>query len=172
MVDFTEEQLAEIEKAKQEAVAKALAEKEVELKKQHDSEMAQMRIKAKSDQEIAVKKAKDEATLSAEELARKELEEKTQEQANEIAELRAYKKQGELTKKLVDNNLPTFFVNDSRLLNSTNENVDDVIKTIKEEYKKSLPNNGATITTNVIGSGSDNKEDNELNRFRNLGLSK
>ena len=49
VMDLTEEQKAELEKAKQEAITKAIAERELELKKKHDEEMAQLRIKAKAE---------------------------------------------------------------------------------------------------------------------------
>lgn len=143
---FTQEELDEAIKAK-------LEEKEAELKKQHDSDMASVRIKAKQEQENLIKKAKEEATLSAEEIAKKNFEEETKAREQELATLRSYKKQVDLTKKLTEAGIPSFFVNDTRLLNAEEDKVPEVIKTIKAELTSVLPK-GATITTNVVGSGN------------------
>lgn len=166
---ITEEDLA---KKIAEEVAKAVAEKESELKKSHDSEMAQFRINAKAEKEVAVKKAKEEANLSAEELAKKQVEEQTKLKDQELAELRAYKKRGELTQKLANASVPTMFVNDSRLLSAEDGDIDAVIETIKKEYQSTLPKGGAVVDTNVKGnatSGTD-PEKAELERVRKLGL--
>ena len=70
----------------------------------------------------------------------------------ELATLRSYKKQVDLTKKLTEAGIPSFFVNDTRLLNAEEDKVPEVIKTIKAELTSVLPK-GATFTTNVVGSG-------------------
>lgn len=61
-----------------EAVSKAVADKESEMTAKHNSDMANLRTKAKADQEKAVKDAVDNANLTAEEKAKKESADKLQ----------------------------------------------------------------------------------------------
>ena len=168
-ITLTEE---ELQKKIDEAVNKAKADQEAELKKKHDSEMAQARIQAKEDKEKAVKKAQEDASLSAEEKAKKEVEEQRKAEREELEQLRLEKKINDRANKLKDKGLPDFFKNDSRLLNAEDDKVDDVITTIEKEYKGSLPK-GATIDTNVRGANSGkSQEQAELERVRGLGLKK
>lgn len=68
--------------------------------------------------------------------------------------------------------MPDFFKNDSRLLNAEDDKVDEVIKTIKEEYTKVLPK-GAVVSTNVVGGKpTKSQEQLELERMRKLGTGK
>lgn len=171
-ITLTEE---ELQNKITEAVNKAVAETTTKLEKSHNEAMAQQRIKAKDDLDKAVKKAVDEANLTAEQKAQKELEEQRKADQEELATLRLEKKINDRARKLADNNLPDFFKNDSRLLNAEDDKVDEVIKTIKEEYTKVLPS-GATVSTNVnvsTESGKQkSKEQLELERMRKLGLGK
>ena len=167
---------AELQAKVEEAVAKAVAEKTTELEKKHNEAMAQQRIRAKDDQEKAVNKAVAEANLTAEQKAQKEIEEQRKADQQELETLRLEKKINDRARKLAENNLPDFFKNDSRLLNAEDDKVDDVIKTIKEEYTKVLPS-GATVSTNVnvsteSGKQQKTKEQLELERVRKLGLGK
>jgi len=166
----------ELQKKIDEAVKKATEETSAKLEKAHNESMAQQRIKAKEEQEKAVAKAVAEANLSAEEKAKKEIEEQRKAEQEELAQLRLEKKVNDRAKKLAEAELPDFFKNDSRLLNAEDEQVDEVIKTIKEEYSKVLPK-GATISTNVVtgtqtGQTQKSKEQQELERARKLGLGK
>ena len=171
-ITLTEE---ELEQKITEAVSKAVAEKTTELEKAHNSAMAQQRVKADEEKKKAVEKAVAEASLSAEQKAQKEVEEQRKAEQEELAQLRLEKKVNDRAKKLADAELPDFLKNDSRLLNAEDEQVDSVIKTIKEEWSKSIPQ-GATISTNVMTTtpqGSQkSKEQLELERARSLGLTK
>ena len=168
-IELTEE---ELQQKIDDAVNKAKAEQETELKKKHDSEMAQLRIKEKEDREKAIKKAQEDASLSAEEKAKKEVEEQRKAEKEELEQLRFEKKVNDRANKLKEKGLPDFFKNDSRLLNAEDDKVDDVIKTIEKEYKGSLPQ-GATINTNVVGTNTGkSQQDAELERVRKLGLKK
>ena len=165
---FTEEEL----KAKiEEEVKKAVAEKETELKKKHDSEMATLRIQAKEEKEKAIKKAQEDANLSAEEKAAQKIEEERKAERAELEQLRLEKKINDRANKLKEKGLPDFFKNDSRLLNADESGVDEVISTIEKEYKGSLPK-GAVIDTNVKGQSGSGKsqEQTELERVRKLGV--
>lgn len=168
-MELTEEQRAELEKEKQNAVAKAIAEKELELKKKHDSEMADQRIKAKAEKEDAIKKAEENAKLSADEKAKKEFEEQRKKEQEELEQLRFEKKLNERKEKLVKAGVPEVFKNDSRLVNAKDEDVESVIKTIASDWKGLLPS-GATITTNVVGGNTPPSD--EFSQFRNLGIKK
>jgi len=170
-ITLTEEELqAKID----EAVKKSTEEVTTKLKKEHDSEMAQQRKKYAEEKDKAVQKAVEEANLTTEQKVQKEIEEQRKAEQEELAQLRLEKKVNDRAKKLQENELPDFFKNDSRLLNAEEDKVDEVIKTIKEEYTKVLPK-GATVSTNIIGgtpSETKSKEQQELERARKLGLGK
>lgn len=163
-MDFTEEQQAEIKKQIDEAVSKAVEETTTKLTKEHNDTVARIRKNEKEERETAIQKAKDDAKLSSDELAKKQVEEQIKAKDTEIAELRAYKKVGELTKKLAEAGVPTLFVNDSRLLNAEEDKVDEVIKSIKDEFSKLMPS-GATVSTNVNTSGSKQEANAKAKRF-------
>ena len=171
MVDFTEEQKAQIEKEKQEAIEKALADKEAELKKKHDGEMANLRAKSKEEKDKAVKDAIENAKLTEEERVKKELEEQHKADQEELAQLRLEKKLNERGKKLVEAGVPDLLKNDSRLINAEDDKVDEVIKTIKDEWEK-VSQKGGIVDTNVRGGNpNDNKQD-KFAQFRGAGLKK
>ena len=170
-IELTEE---ELQKQIQEAVNKAVAEKTTELTKSHNEAMAQQRIKADDEKKKAVEKAVADANLTAEQKAQKELEEQRKADLAELTQLRLEKKVNDRAAKLKEKGLPDFFKNDSRLLNAEDEQVDDVIKTISEEYNAVLPK-GATVSTNVNVStqkGGKSEAEKELERLRNLGKGK
>ena len=165
-ITLTEEELqAKIEQA----VKKAVTEKETELTKSHNEAMAQQRIKADDEKKRAVEKAVAEANLTAEEKAKKELEEKTKADQEELIALRLEKKVNDRAKKLNDKGLPEFFKNDSRLLNAEDDKVDEIIGVIKQEYESTLPK-GATVSTNVKGGGDATPDD--FAQFRKQGIAK
>ena len=110
----------------------------------HNSDMANMRQKHAN--ELA--KAKEQANKSAEEIAAEKLKEQQQADAQELAELRQFKKSSVLVEKLKKEGLPDFFKNDNRLLTAEDGNIDKVIKDIKKEYEAVQPK-GATRSTIV-----------------------
>jgi len=80
-----------------------------------------------------------QASMSAEEIAQQRAEELAQEQAQELAELRTFKRSAIIKDKLTSAGLPSYFVNDSRLLSAEEGDIDKVIKTVKSEYDATLP---------------------------------
>ena len=172
MPDKIELTAEELQARIDEAVKKATDD----LTTRHNDELAKQRIKASDDKKKAVEEAVANANLSAEEKAKKELEEQRKADLEELEALRLEKKINDRARKLQENGLPDFFKNDSRLLNAEDDKVEDVIKTIKEEYSKVLPK-GATVSTNVnvsteTGKQQKTKEEQELDRLRGLGLGK
>lgn len=162
----------ELDEKIKEAVEKAVAETTDTLQKKHSDDMAQQRKRAKEEKEKAVNDAVANANLSAEEKAKKQVEEERKAEQAELAQLRLEKKINDRANKLKEKGLPDFLKNDSRLLNAENEQVDEVISAIEKEYKGSLPQ-GANIDTNVSGSGSKkSQEQAEKERLRKLGLGK
>ena len=163
--------MTELPKTEQELndlIAAKVQEKADELTAKHNGEMATQRKKYDDD----LKKAKEQAGKTAEELAQEKIKEQQERDAQELAELRQFKKNTVLGEKLKKEGLPDYFKNDTRLLNAEDEKVDDVIKTIEKEYKGSLPQ-GATINTNVVGTNTGkSQQDAELERVRKLGLKK
>jgi len=124
---------------------------------QHNGAMANMRKKYESD----LAKVKEQANMSAEQIAEQRIKEQQEHDAQELAELRQFKKTSELSERLKKEGLPDFFKNDSRLLNANDGDVDKVIKDIKKDFEASQPK-GATHSTiiqnaNAQPSSSDAK---------------
>jgi len=142
-----EEGIIMVELPKTEAELQALLDAKANeitdsLTAKHNSDMANMRKKHES--ELA--KAKEQANMTAEQLAEQRYREQQEADQKELADLRAYKKQGEITQKLEKEGLPSFFKNDTRLLNAEAGDYDKVIKEIKKEYEAILPKGASTST--------------------------
>lgn len=58
---------------------------------------------------------------------------------NELNELRAFKKSKVIEDKLAKEGLPTYFKNDTRLLNASDEDFDKIVKEVKKDYESSMP---------------------------------
>lgn len=133
----TEEELQTLLAAKEKEVTDNLTAK-------HNSDMAAMR--KKHDDDIA--KVKQQANMTAEQIAAEKVKEQQEEKDRELTELRAYKKQKVIGEKLSKEGLPDFFQNDVRLLNAEEGDLDKVIKDVKKEYEAYKPK-GATHSTVV-----------------------
>ena len=129
---------AELNAKVEEAVANATKD----LEKRHNEDMYALR---KENKELK------NANLSQEERQKKELEEKELALGKELEELRAFKKSSILGDKLAKANLPSYFKNDTRLLNAEDGDVDRVLKDIKKEYEDSLPKGNSHST--VVQTG-------------------
>ena len=169
-MELTEEEKAKLEQEKQEAIAKAVAEREAELAKKHNEEMANLRIRAKNEKDEAVRKAEENAKLTAEEKAKKEIEEQQKREHEELEQLRLENKIRQRTEMLEKAGVPSVFKNDSRLINAADEDVENVIKTIADEWGKVSPK-GATTSTNV-GGGNPKGANDPFAEFRKEGLTK
>lgn len=135
-------ELPKTETELQELIDAKISEAVDTLTAKHNSDMANMRKKHES--ELA--KAKEQANMSAEELAKRKMEEQQKANEEELIALRDYKKQSIIADKLSEAKLPQYFKNDSRLLNAEEGDYDKVIKSISKEYAESLPK-GATHST-------------------------
>ncbi len=139
--------MTELPKTEQELndlIAAKVQEKTDELTSQHNGAMANMRKKYESD----LAKAKEQANMTAEQIAAEKVKEQQEHDAQELAELRQFKKNTVLGEKLKKEGLPDFFKNDTRLLNADDSNLDKVIKDIKKEFEAFQPK-GATHSTVV-----------------------
>ncbi|MBR3890144.1 hypothetical protein IKJ53_06475 [bacterium] len=128
--------------------------------------MATLRKKYDDD----LKKAKEQAGKTAEEIAQERIKEQQEHDAQELAELRQFKKNTVLSEKLKKEGLPDFFKNDTRLLNAEDGNVDKVIKDIKKEFEAIQPK-GATHST-VVQTQSQNvnkQQDDKSAAFEKMG---
>ena len=130
----------------------------------HNGDMANLRKKYDDD----LKKAKEQAGKTAEELAEERVREQNEAKDKELAELRAYKKTGELSKKLAKEGLPDFFKNDTRLLNAEDGDIDKVIKDIKKEYGDALPK-GANHSTVVPNAQNQPPVDKKQDAYNKMG---
>lgn len=165
-ITLTEEEL-------QKRIDDAVSKKTEEIKAENDEKFASYRKKRDEQEQKAVAKAVEDAKLSTEDLEKKKHEEENKQKEEELAELRAFKKSAILEAKLTEKGLPSFFKNDSRLLNSKDEEIDDVITTIESEYRAVVPKTqGATINTNLGGGKEKTPEETQLEYNRNLGLGK
>lgn len=133
----------------------------------HNSDMASMRKKHES--ELA--KAKEQASMSAEEIAQQKLQEQQKANEEELIELRNYKKQSIIADKLAEAKLPQYFKNDSRLLNAEEGDYDKVIKSISKEYAESLPKGAthSTITQTQSGKPQTSGGDEKSVAFEQMG---
>jgi len=147
--------MAELPKTEQELqdlIDAKVTEAVDKLNAKHNGEMATMRQK----HDAELKKAKEQANLSAEEIAQQKIKEQQDADQKELTELRAFKKSSLLGDKLAKAGLPSYFKNDTRLLNAEDGDIDKVIKDVKREYDDSLPK-GATHST-VVTTPSGNQQ--------------
>ena len=162
--------MTELPKTEQELndlIAQKVQEKTDELTSQHNGQMANMRKKYESD----LAKAKEQANMTAEQIAAEKVKEQQEQDAQELTELRQFKKNSVLTEKLKKEGLPEFFKNDTRLLNAEDGNLDKVIKDIKKEFEAYQPK-GATHSTVVPTqnqSVSKSPDDNKGIAFEKMG---
>ena len=141
-------------------------EKESELEARHNAQMASQRKKYEDD----IKKAKEQAGLTAEQLAEQKIKEQNEADQKELAELRAYKKSSEISQKLAKEGLPSYFKNDTRLLNAESGELDKVIKDVKKEYEQSLPK-GATHSTVVQNAQGQKPAGDKAQLYTEVGES-
>lgn len=159
--------MTELPKTEQELndlIAQKVQEKADELTAQHNGAMANMRKKYDDD----IKKTKEQANKSAEEIAAEKIKEQQEADQKELAELRAYKKSGEISKRLAKEGLPDFFKNDTRLLNAEDGDLDKVVKDIKKEYDSYLPK-GATHSTVVPNAQNQPPVDKKQEAYNKMG---
>lgn len=128
----------------------------------HNSEMAQQRQKYDAD----IKKAKEQANMTAEEIAQQKVKEQQDATNKELAELRAYKKSAEIAERLQKENLPLFLKNDSRLLSAEDGEIDKAIKEVKKEYEATLPKGAghSTVVQTSVGSQSPSGSEDKKQR--------
>lgn len=158
-----------VELPKTEAELQALLdarEKEVtdNLTAKHNGDMAAMR--KKHDDELA--KAKQQANMTAEQIAEQKYKEQQENDARELAELRDYKKQSIIGEKLAKEGLPSYLKNDIRLRNAEEGDLDKVIKEVKKDYDADRPK-GATHSTVVQTGGQRATGDAKQQAFEEMG---
>lgn len=139
----TEEELTSLIKSEIEKATKDLVSK-------HNGEMATMRTK----HDAELKKAKEQANLTAEELAAQKIKEQQEADQQELAQLREYKKSRVIEDRLAKENLPNYFKNDTRLLNANSDDFDKVVKDVKKEYEATLPKGNQTSTIVKTGGAT------------------
>ena len=161
--------MTELPKTEQELndlIAAKVQEKADELTAQHNGQMATMRKKYDDD----LKKAKEQAGKTAEELAQERIKEQQEHDAQELAELRQFKKNTVLGEKLKKEGLPDFFKNDSRLLNAEDGDVDKVIKEIKKEFDAFQPKGSTRSTVVPTQNQTVNKQQDDKDAaFEKMG---
>lgn len=133
-----------------------------EQKTAHEKELNETAYKARKDAEAKLEKYKADMKLSEEERAQKLAEEKAKAVEEELNGLRAFKKTAELKERLEKEKLPSYFANDSRLLNAKEGELDNAIKVVKGEYEASLPKGNANSSVvNTATGGPVTKDENK-----------
>lgn len=150
-----EKELPKTEQELNDYVEAKVQEKAAELEAKHNGQMANLRKKYDDD----LKKAKEQVGLTAEQIAQEKVKEQYEADQRELDELRSYKKTNEISQRLAKEGLPSFFKNDTRLLNAENGDLDKAIKDIKKEYEATLPK-GATHST-IVQTAQGTKSNNE-----------
>ena len=147
----------------QQRIDEAVSVATKDLVSKHNGEMATMRQKHNADLE----KAKKEASMSAEELANQRAQELAQAEHEELEQLRGFKRSSIIKDKINSAGLPSYFVNDNRLLSAEEGDLDKVIKVVKAEYEATLPK-GNTHSSVVQTNGGTPKDDKST-LFENVG---
>ena len=145
----------------QERIDSAVKSATDELISKHNGEMATLRKKHESQ----LAKVKEESNMSAEEIANQRAKEIAQAQEDELNQLRTFKKETILKDKLSKAGLPSYFINDNRLLSAEEGELDKVIKVVKTEYDATQPS-GTTHSTvvQVSGGGKPTPQPSETDR--------
>ena len=168
MTDETKNTNASSEETKkqiEEAVAQALAKAKEESEAKLNALMAKTRI----ENEKALAKAKEEASLTAEEKAKKEQEEEFKSAKEELERLKSELKSKTINEKLNERQLPPFFKNDIRIINSNDEEIDKVVETIAKEWKEvSSSGSKGTPAPNGKGIGSADTKAEKFKEFSKL----
>lgn len=133
-------------------------------KAEHDGQMATLRKKYDADLE----KEKSRAKLDADERAKLEADERNQETLKELNDLRSYKKSVELGKRLEKEGLPSYFVNDTRLLSAEEGNLDKAIKLVKAEYDATKPQGNTHSSVVQVGGKAPVSATSEKDRANEL----
>ena len=162
--------MTELPKTEQELndlIAAKVQEKADELTAKHNGEMATQR--KKYDDEL--KKAKEQAGKTAEEIAQEKIKEQQERDAQELTELRQFKKNTVLGEKLKKEGLPDYFKNDTRLLNAEDGDLDKVIKDIKKDYEQYQPKgaNHSTVVPTQSQTIQKGEQDTKVVAFEKMG---
>ena len=154
-------ELPKTEQELEDLISARVKEESDKLTAQHNGQMANLRKKYDDD----IKKVKEQASMTAEEIAQAKIKEQQEADLKELNELRAYKKTSEISTRLAKEGLPSYFKNDTRLLNAEEGTLDKVIKDVKKEYEETLPK-GATHSTVVqVQSGNTNSAEDRKNKL-------
>ena len=162
--------MTELPKTEQELndlIAAKVQEKADELTAKHNGEMATQRKKYDDD----LKKAKEQAGKTAEEIAQEKIKEQQERDAQELTELRQFKKNTVLGEKLKKEGLPDYFKNDTRLLNAEDGDLDKVIKDIKKDYEQYQPKgaNHSTVVPTQSQTIQKGEQDTKSVAFEKMG---
>ena len=88
-------------------------------------------------------------------------EEQDQAVQNELNELRAFKKGKVIEEKLAKENMPSYFKNDARLLNASDDDFDKTLAKVKKEYEATLQKgntHSSIVQTNTGGVQISDKD--------------
>lgn len=143
--------MVELPKSQEELDA-LLSERENQTRESVTKEFNDKFAKQRTQHQAEIDKIKADMGKSAEQLAEERIKEQQEKDANELEELRKFKKQTILGDRLAKEGLPSFFKNDNRLTSAEEGDLDKVIKDIKKEYEANLPK-GNTHSSVVQQSG-------------------
>ena len=160
-----ENELPKTEQELNDLIEQKVQEATANLEAKHNGQMATMRKKYDDD----IKKAKEQANMTAEEIAQQKIKEQQEQDQQELNELRQFKKSSLLGSRLEKEGLPNYFKNDTRLLNAEDGEVDKVIKEIKKEFEASQPKGANHSTIIQSANGSQKQPDAKTQLFEQVG---
>lgn len=145
-------ELPKTEEELQAVITEAVTKATETLTAKHNSDMANLRKKHESDLE----KAKNDAKLTTEELAKQKAQEEIDSMKEELNTLRAEKKANQIEKSLAENNLPNYLKNDRRLYEAKDDKeFADIIKVMKKEVEATQPQgNPHSSVVTTAGNGT------------------
>lgn len=152
-----------VELPKTDAELKAYVDEAVkQAKASFQSEYDEKFYKARKEYESKLDDLKKQQELGKEEYAKQKLAEQQKLDQAELEDLRKFKKSAELGERLAKEGLPSYFKNDVRLLNATNDDIDSVVKSVKSEYEATLPKGNqysSVVQTNTGNTPVANDKD-------------
>ena len=139
-----------------------------ELVSKHNGEMATLRKKHEAD----IQKVKDQANLSAEEIAQRKIQEQYDADQKELQELRGFKKTTLISQRLAKDGLPEYLKNDVRLINSSDEDFEKNYKSVKADFEATQPkgNTHSSVVKQTGGASVRNpSQDSKDEAYQKMG---
>lgn len=158
-------ELPKTEDELQSLINKAVEEATTKLTGEFDGKFASQRTKY----ENQIRELKNSIGKSAEELAQQRMQEQYEADQKELAELRGFKKTTLISERLAKDGLPKYFVNDSRLMNASEEDFEKAFKLVKSEYEATLPKGNNRSNVVPVNTNAPSTNDPKQDAYNKMG---